>query len=178
MNQLHGTELKRFLRDWRRINRVTCEIALVLQSVTYPANVGSLFRIADAAGVSKMFLCSATPLPDSKSVIKTARDKQKTVEWYYEERAESAIDLLKSEGFHVCALEITDEAKPYYNFNFPDKICLVLGNEDHGVSRAVLEKCDSSVFAPMMGKGQSLNVHVSAAVVIYHILATRLKGKD
>lgn len=176
MKQLLGTELKRFLRDWRRENSFTGELALILQSVTYPANVGSLFRIADAVGVSKMFLCSATPIPDKESVIKVARNKQNVVSWYYEERAETAIDLLKVEDFQICALEITDNARPYYAVTFPEKVCLVLGNEDHGVSKSVLEKCDTAVFAPMMGKGQSMNVHVSAAVVLYHILAERLRS--
>ncbi len=175
MKQLTGTDLKRFTRDWRRANPVRIDLALILQSITYPANVGSLFRIADAVGVSRMFLCSATPLPDTQSVMKVARDKQKTVPWYYEERAETAADKLKAEGFHICALEITDTAILYYNFDFPPKTCLVLGNEDHGVSKSVLDKCDSSVFAPMMGRGQSMNVHVSAAVVLYHILAEHLK---
>jgi tRNA (guanosine-2'-O-)-methyltransferase len=146
------------------------EIALVLQSVSYSANVGSLFRIADAAGISKMFLCGNTPTPLNKSVTKVGRAKHTSVPWFVEAHAENAVAMLKSEGFHVCALEITDISQPYYEFEYPAKICLVLGNEDHGLTRDVLSLCDSAVFAPMYGKGQSLNVHVSAAVVIYHIL--------
>ncbi len=176
MKQLRGTDLKRFLRDWRRASPPDHDIALVLQSVSYPANVGSLFRIADAVRVSKMFLCSATPLPTGGGTIKkVGRDKDRTVDWYYEERAETAVEILREEGYHICALEITDSARPYYAFDYPQKLALVIGNEDHGISRGVLDLCHSSVFIPMYGKGSSLNVHVSAAVVLYHILASRCR---
>jgi len=144
-------------------------LALILQSVAYPANVGSLFRIADAAGVAEMLLCGITPLPSTQAVIKVARDKQADVPWRYIERAEDAIGELKSQGYTICGLEITDESTPYYEMPVPDKLCLVLGNEDHGLTRSVLSLCDFSVFVPMYGKGRSLNVHVSAAIVLFHI---------
>src|SRR5512139_822714 len=99
MKQLRGTDLKRFLRNWRREAAPEYDIALVLQSVAYPANVGSLFRIADAAGISKMFLCGNTPTPPNKAITKVGRDKQSNVAWYVEPQAEDAIRVLKSEGY-------------------------------------------------------------------------------
>jgi tRNA G18 (ribose-2'-O)-methylase SpoU len=173
MKQLRGTPLKRFLRDWRRANPATHDLALVLQSVAYPANVGSLFRIADAVRVSKMFLCSATPTPPNATIGKVGRDKHNDVAWYYEKRAEDALRVLREEGYHVCALELTDNARPYFEVDYPEKLCLVVGNEDHGISKSVLALCDTSVFVPMYGKGLSLNVHVSVAVVLYHVLHRR-----
>jgi tRNA G18 (ribose-2'-O)-methylase SpoU len=170
MKQLRGTDLKRFLRDWRRANPVTHDLAVVLQSVTYPANVGSLFRIADAVKVSKMFLCSATPTPPNATISKVGRHKDKDVTWYYEKRAEDALQILRDEGYTTCALELTDDARPYFDVAYPEKLCLVLGNEDHGISKSVLALCDFAVFVPMYGRGLSLNVHVSAAVVLYHVL--------
>jgi tRNA G18 (ribose-2'-O)-methylase SpoU len=170
MKQLRGTPLKRFLRDWRREHPPTLDLALVLQSVTYPVNVGSLFRIADGAGVSKMFLCSATPTPPNATIAKVGRNRHHDLNWYYEKQAEDAIHILRDEGYTICALEITDQSKPYYQIDYPDKLCLVIGNEDHGVTRSALALCDYSVFVPMYGKGQSLNVHVCTAVVLYHIL--------
>ncbi len=173
MKQLRGTDLKRFLRDWRRAHPDRPDIALVLQSVSYPANVGSLFRIADAVGVSKMFLCGITPLPPSQTISKVGRDKHHDVPWYYEKQAEDALQTLRSEGYHICALELTDVSRPYHEVDFPAKLCLVVGNEDHGVTRSALALCDSAVFVPMYGKGQSLNVHVCAAVVLYHAVHKR-----
>jgi len=174
MKQLRGTPLKRFLRDWRREHAVNLpDIALVVQSVSYPANVGSLFRIADAVRVSRMFLCGITPTPPNQTITKVGRDKHNDVKWYYEKRAEDILQTLRTEGYHICALEITDTAQPYHEIDYPDKLCLVVGNEDHGVTRSALALCDSSVFVPMYGKGHSLNVHVCTAVVLYHVIRQR-----
>lgn len=171
MKQLRGTDLKRFLRDHRRAHPAALDLVLVLQSVAYPVNVGSLFRIADASGVNKLFLCSATATPPHPAIGRAGRSKDRSVEWEYFERAETAIEGLKAQGFHICAVEITDQAKPYDEFDYPVKLALVLGNEEHGVSPGVLDLCDSAVFVPMYGKGASLNVHVSAAVVVFQILS-------
>ena len=169
MKPLQGTPLKRFLRDWRRAHPVKHDLALVLQSVAYPVNVGSLFRIADATGVKKMFLCGITPTPPNTTITKVGRDKHQIVKWYYEKRAEDALQILREEGYHICALELTDQSVPYFEVDFPQKLCLVVGNEDHGVTRSTLALCDTAIFVPMYGKGRSLNVHVCAAVVLYHI---------
>lgn len=170
MSQLRGTALKRFLRDYRRAHPPGRDLALVLQSVAYPVNVGSLFRIADAVRVSKMYLCGATPVPPNPTITKVGRGKHHKVKWYYEARTEDILMALKQEGYFICALEITECAAAYFEQDFPQRVCLVVGNEDHGVTRAALEKCDSSVFVPMYGQGRSLNVHVAAGVVLYHIL--------
>lgn len=174
MNQLRGTVLKRFFRDYRRSHPSTRDLALVLQSVAYPVNVGSLFRIADAVKANKMFLCGVTPLPPNPTIAKVGRDKHHKVNWYHEERAENILATLRNEGYFICALEITDRAIPYFEQSFPQKVCLIVGNEDHGVTRSALAECDSSVFVPMYGQGRSLNVHVAAGIVLYHILHTPL----
>lgn len=153
-------------------------LALILQSVAYPVNVGSLFRIADGAGVSQVLLCGITPLPSSHAINKASRAKQDDVPWRYVERAEDAIGELKSQGYAICGLEITDQSTPYYAMSVPDRLALVLGNEDHGVTRSVLDLCDSAVFVPMYGKGRSLNVHVSAAVVLYHIRQSESRSEQ
>jgi 23S rRNA (guanosine2251-2'-O)-methyltransferase len=170
MKQLQATPLKRFHRDWKRAHPVRRDIVLVLNSVQYPANVGSLFRIADGAGLEKVFLCGLTPTPSNPTVAKVGRDKHNNVPWEYQEHAEEVIAALRDEGYCIYALELTDSARPYYEVEYPDRLCMVVGNEDHGVTRAVLAHCDESLFVPMYGKGLSLNVHVSAAIVLYHIL--------
>jgi tRNA (guanosine-2'-O-)-methyltransferase len=170
MNALQGTALKRFLRDYRRKHLPAVDVVLVLQSVSYPVNVGSLFRIADAVRVREMVLCGATPTPPHPAITKVGRKKHRNVPWSYVARAEEAVRRLKEVGYHIIALEITDVALPYSEAEYPDQVCLLLGNEDHGVSRSVLDLCDTSVFVPMYGRGHSLNVHVCAAVVLYHLL--------
>ena len=169
MKPLYGTALKRFLRDWRRQHPPLGELAVVLQSVSFPVNVGSMFRIADAVHLDRMILCGATPTPPNPTINKVGREKHRNVTWSYVERAEDAVTDLRRDGYSVTALELVESAIPYYELRARDKIAIVVGNEDHGVSRSVLDLCDSAVFVPMYGKGHSMNVHVSAAVVLAHL---------
>ncbi|NDJ51838.1 MAG: RNA methyltransferase [Chloroflexi bacterium] len=170
MKPLHGTNLKRFLRDYRRQNPVTVDLALMLHSVTYPVNVGSLFRIADATKVSLMLLAGATPSPPQAPISKVGRDKDRVVPWRHEPDPEAAVLALHEAGYTPIALELTEDAHPYFEVEYPPHVALIVGNEDHGVSKDVLQHCQTTVFVPMYGKGLSLNVHVSAAVVLYQIL--------
>ena len=69
----------------------------------------------------------------------------------------------------MVAVELADDAVPYHEFDYPAQTCLIVGHEDHGVTKATLAACDAAVFLPMYGKGLSLNVHVALAIVLYHI---------
>ena len=169
---LIGTDLKRFLKAYRRTHPVTREVAALLQSVEYPANVGSIFRLAEAAALRQLVLTGITPLPNTATVAKVARFKTDRVPWRYESEAVEAIRQLKQDGYHGLALELTDAALPYQDYVYPPKTCLVVGHEDHGVTKATLGACDGAVFLPMYGKGLSLNVHVALSIVVYHILHT------
>ncbi|HEX6384275.1 MAG TPA: TrmH family RNA methyltransferase [Anaerolineae bacterium] len=170
MKPLIGTELKRFLRDYKRQNRPDFDLVALLQSVEYPANVGSIFRVADAAGLTEVILTGITPTPPHPTIDKVGRFKSLRVAWRYEKDPLKAITGLKEEGYHVVAIELASAAVPYHRYDYPRKTCLVVGHEDHGVTRATLAACDAAVFLPMYGKGQSLNVHVALSIVIYHIL--------
>src|SRR5690242_11548075 len=121
MKTLNGTALKRFIRDWRRKHAPTGALAVVLQSVAYPVNVGSLFRIADAVRIDEMVLCGITPVPPNPTITKVGRDKHNNVKWSYVQDAEEAIVRLKRDGYHVAALEITDNAIPYFEMEVPDR---------------------------------------------------------
>jgi tRNA G18 (ribose-2'-O)-methylase SpoU len=169
MKQLRGTDLKRFLRTLPPPLSPK-ELIIVCQSVAYPVNVGSVFRIADALNVTEVVLTGITPTPPHPTISKVGRDKDRRVPWRYVERPESALQNLKEQGYWIAALEVTDRCQPYYAVEYPDRIALVLGNEDHGVTRACLQLSDAAVYVPMYGKGKALNVHVSLAVVGYHLL--------
>lgn len=169
MRPLHGTALKRFHRDFRREHPVKHQITVILQSVEYPVNVGSVFRIADAAQVEELILTGITPTPPNPTIAKVGRNKHRRVRWRYEKEVSKPIAELKDRGYRVFALEITGEARPYYEITWPAKTCLIVGHEDHGVTRATLAQCDEAVFVPMWGKGASLNVHVALAIVVFHV---------
>ena len=169
MRPLIGADLKRFVRDYRRAHPPARQVVALLQSVEYPANVGSIFRLADGAGVGELVLTGITPTPPNATIDKVGRFKSLRVPWRYEADPVVAIEGLKANGYQVVAVELTDDAAPYYQFDYANKVCLVVGHEDHGVTKATLAACDAAVFIPMYGKGLSLNVHVALAVVLYHI---------
>lgn len=169
MRPLIGTELKRFLRDYRRANSPTTDLIVLLQSVEYPANVGSIFRLADGAGVNELILTGITPTPPNATIDKVGRYKSLRLPWRYEADPLVAITGLRDKGYTIVAVELTDDAVPYHEYRYPNKTCLVVGHEDHGITKATLAACDAAVFLPMYGKGLSLNVHVALAVVLYHI---------
>ena len=169
MKPLSGTELKRFLRDYKRLNRPQREITALLHSVEYPYNVGAIFRLADGVGVTKLVLSGITPTPPNPTIAKVGRSKDRNVLWFYEQDPERPISDLREEGNRIIAVELTAEAVPYDEYDYPEKSCLVFGNEDHGVTKAVLARCDGAVFIPMYGKGRSLNVSAAFGIVAYHI---------
>ena len=167
MRQLRGRPLSQFLKETARPQT---ELIFLLQDVQNPVNVGSAFRIADACGVREMLLTGISAKPPHPLIKKVGRGRDRRVNWRYVEEAPAAIAECKEAGFTICALEITAESVPYYQPEYPDKLCLVVGHEDHGVTNRTLSACDLAVFIPMYGKGASLNVHVSLGIAAYHIL--------
>jgi len=170
MRPLRGTNLKRFLRDYRRRHPVEREVVVLLQSVAYPVNVGSAFRLADAAGVKELVLTGITPTPPNATIEKVGRAKSNRVPWRYVEEAGEALEALRADGYHLVAVELAEGAKPYHEYDYPERVCLVVGHEDHGVTRATLAAVDGAVFIPMYGKGRSLNVHTALGIVLFHLL--------
>lgn len=179
MKQLRGTELKRFIRDFRRANPLQHEIVLMLQNVEYATNVGSVFRFAEACRATEVILSGITPTPPHPTISKVARGKTRRVPWRHVDTPEEAIEPLKQDGYRIIAVELTDQAVRHDRYLYPARVCLVVGHEEHGIPRHTLDLCDDSVFVPMYGKGLSLNVHVSLAIVAYHIRSLALdQGPD
>jgi tRNA (guanosine-2'-O-)-methyltransferase len=170
MKPLIGTDLKRFLRDYKRAHPLRRQVALLLHSVEYPYNVGGIFRMADGAGVTELILTGITPTPPNPTIEKVGRYKSHQIPWRYEKDAVTAVRDLKAQGYSPIALELTDTAVPYYSYPYPDKVCLIAGHEDHGVTKAVLAGCDATVFLPMYGHGRSLNVYSALSILTYHVL--------
>ena len=170
MKPLIGTELKRFLRDYRREHPLGRELVGVLQSVEYPYNVGSIFRLADGVGMKELVLSGITPTPPNPTIDKVGRYKSLRLPWRYEKDAITAVQGLKAQGYHAVAVELAEGAVPYFEYEYPEKVCLVVGHEDHGVTKATLGVCDGAVFVPMYGKGRSLNVAMAMGVVGFHLV--------
>ena len=154
----------------RRFERPATRLSFLLADVEDPVNVGSAFRIADACGVDEMVLCGITAKPPHKLIDKVGRGKDRRVKWRHHEDAVAAIEEMKADGWRIFALEITGEALPYFAVEWAPKTCIVVGHEDHGVTKRALAVCDQTVFLPMYGKGASLNVHVALGILAFHVL--------
>ncbi len=167
MRQLRGTELKRFVKG---LKAPAGALVVVLHDVEDPVNVGSAFRIADAAGVARLELAGITPSPPHKLISKIGRGKETRVAHGHTKEVTEVLSRLKAEGFRIVAVELTDQSVPYDEVAYPEKVALVLGHEDHGMTKKALELCDEAVYVPMYGKGASLNVHVAMGVVCFEVM--------
>ncbi len=146
------------------------ELIFILQDVEDPVNVGAAFRIADACGVQEIVLAGISVRPPHPTISGIGRGAHRRIKWHVTSSAIEAIENYKKQGYTTYALEVTSDTVPYYTVEYPEKLCLIVGNEYRGVSRRTLEVCDKAIYLPMYGKVTSLNVHVALAVVSYHIL--------
>ena len=173
MRPLKKVEVKRLFERAARDYPPRVQLAFLLQSLEDPLNVGSMFRIADACGALELVFTGPTPTPPHEEIDRTARGHERRVAWRRIVRIDEAAATLKAEGYHLVALETAQGAACYLEYDYPEKVCLVLGNETKGVYPQTLSLCDGAVYIPMYGKGPSMNVHVAGALVAYRALMGR-----
>ncbi len=148
-------------------------IVVVLDNIRSMMNTGSVFRTADAFLLEGIILCGFTATPPHREIHKTALGATDSVQWRYAERTEDAVKELKSEGYEVIAVEQTTGSRPLQDFQprANHKYALVLGNEVKGVADEVLKLCDHALEIPQFGTKHSLNVSVSAGIVIWDLFS-------
>ncbi len=138
--------------------------------------MGSIFRTADAAGVSHIILSGYTPAPIDRfgrartDFIKVSLGAEKTIPWSQVPTPTKALTRLQKEGYTLIALEQHARAAPLFSYVPPASIALVLGNEVRGVSPQLLRRMDGVVEIPMHGKKESLNVSVAAGIALFALL--------
>ncbi len=147
-------------------------IYLVLDNVIDTYNIGSLFRLADAIGAERLFICGESEYPPSSRIHKAAVGTENWVSWKHNKSIIQLISKLKKQKIQIIAVEQNKKSVDYKNLNdklqFP--VAIVVGNETTGVSKEVLDLADIIVELPMYGINHSFNVWGSAAVVGYKIL--------
>lgn len=116
-------------------------------------NIASLFRIADAFGVEKVYLSGSSPTPPNSKIRKTSRATEQYVPFFHERDPLSLIHKLKSSGYTIISLEITSASIDIRQLSVSDckKICLILGSEKKGVTQELLDASDHTVHIPMQG---------------------------
>ena len=135
-------------------------------------NVGAIFRTADGAGFSGLYLCGITGKPPQNEIHKTALGAEENVPWEYHSDAISLIRELKSRGIKIIVLEHTTNSLNYTEPVFPAPVCLVVGHEHHGVSAEICQMADVAIEIPMHGLKGSLNVSVAFGIAAYQIIST------
>lgn len=146
-------------------------LVVVLDHVRSLYNVGSVFRTSDAFRISGVCLCGITACPPHPEIHKTALGAEESVAWQHFAQTEDAVRQLREQGYRVLAVEQCEGSTLLQNFQRkPDeRIAVVLGNEVKGVQQQVVDMCDGCLEIPQFGTKHSLNVSVTAGIVLWHL---------
>jgi 23S rRNA (guanosine2251-2'-O)-methyltransferase len=166
--KLRNEELgRKSLEEFKSIKKLP--VIVLLDNVRSLHNVGSVFRSCDAFVVEKLYLCGFTGMPPHKEINKTALGATESVSWKHEADIIALIDQLKQKDYTICAIEQTQNATPLHAFNITSdkKYVLIFGNEVDGVQQNVISHCDVVLEIAQGGTKHSLNIAVSAGVVLW-----------
>lgn len=150
-------------------------VAIVLDNVRSAQNVGSFFRTADAFGIGRIALCGISATPPNREIHKTALGAEQSVEWSYYPTTLECIETLRKEGYRIIAIEQIEGATMLDKFRAESdtRYALVFGNEVDGVDQAVADIVDGAIEIPQVGIKHSLNVAVTAGIVMWEMFRQR-----
>ncbi len=155
------------------------EIVVIAHNIRSTHNVGAIFRTSEGFGIAKIILSGYTPYPRIASDIrlphiaekltdqihKTALGAETMVPFEYIEQP--PLDDLKNQGYRIVALEQSDTSVLLPDYQPPQKVALLLGEEVHGITDELLTLCDDTIEIPMKGQKESFNVSVAAGIALY-----------
>ncbi len=170
MRKLENSELQRkSIDDFKSAEKTP--LILVLDDIRSLHNIGSVFRTADAFLIEKIYLCGITATPPNKEIHKTALGATETVAWEHCKDVLEVIDNLKKDQVSVYAIEQVENSVFLNDFTPAknQKYALVFGNEVFGVNQQAVLACDGTIEIPQLGSKHSLNISVSAGIVVWDI---------
>jgi tRNA G18 (ribose-2'-O)-methylase SpoU len=168
MRKLENSELERkSIADFKEAEKTP--IIIILDDIRSLHNIGSVFRTADAFLIEKIYLCGITATPPNKEIHKTALGATETVTWEHHDNVLEVIENLKKDKVSVYAIEQVESSVFLQNFQVEKdkKYALVFGNEVFGVNQQAIEICDGTIEIPQLGTKHSLNISVSAGIVVW-----------
>ncbi|RAV27959.1 RNA methyltransferase [Sinomicrobium soli] len=172
MRKLRNSELGRLeVNAFKNVEKTP--LIIVLDNIRSLNNTGSVFRTADAFRVEKIYLCGITAVPPHKDIHKTALGATESVAWEYVKDTVSLVRQLQEESVTVIAVEQVEGAVMLHDF-IPEpggRYALVFGNEVRGVAQEVVSACDGALEIPQYGTKHSLNISVSAGVVVWDVFS-------
>lgn len=161
-------ELNRLsLTEYQEVEKL--DVIIVLDNVRSLSNIGSFFRTADAFRICEIFLCGITACPPHREIHKTALGAEDSVRWRYFDTTEDACKYLKENNYVINAVEQIENSVMLNDYVPVERSAYIFGNEVDGVDDEVLPYCDSAIEIPQEGTKHSLNVSVSAGIVMYHL---------
>lgn len=170
MRKLENSELERkSVEDFKSSQKTP--IIIILDDIRSLHNIGSVFRTSDAFLIEKIYLCGITAVPPNKEIHKTALGATETVTWEYQKDVLEVIETLKKEKTLVYAIEQVENAVFLNDFEITqnEKYALIFGNEVYGVSQEAIKICDGTIEIPQLGTKHSLNISVSAGIVVWDL---------
>ncbi|MBD1259555.1 RNA methyltransferase [Maribacter polysiphoniae] len=170
MRKLKNEELNRLdVKAFKEAKKTP--LVIVLDNIRSLNNIGSVFRTADAFLVEKIYLCGITATPPHKDIRKTALGATESVSWEYRKDTLELVAQLKLDGYQVISVEQAENAELLNRFSVDPsmKYALVLGNEVKGVDQEVVSASDGVLEIPQYGTKHSLNISVSAGIVIWDL---------
>jgi len=158
--------------ELKKVKQTRQDIFIVLDDVLDTYNIGSIFRLADAVGSKKIYLCKGSETPPNTRIQKASIGTWQWVAWSYKENTTEALQELKTENpkLKIIGVELDDRAVDYTKADYSLPVALVVGHESDGISKEVLDMCDEIVELPQLGINKSLNVMVSLGIVLYEVL--------
>lgn len=169
MKKLRTIEMQRLtVEEFREAEKLP--LVVVLDDVRSMHNVGSVFRTGDAFRIERVCLCGITSTPPSAEIHKTALGAEDSVVWQYYPSALEAVEALKAEGYEILSIEQVHGSTMLQDFTplSGKKYAVVFGNEVKGVRQEVVDASDGCLEIPQFGTKHSLNVSVTAGIVIWH----------
>ncbi len=168
MRKLKITELKRLTtQQYKEHKKIS--LTVILDNVRSLHNVGAVFRSSDAFLVEKIYLCGITSTPPHNEIHKTALGAEESVDWEFYENTNEAVLKLKDLGYTILAIEQVENSIFLNEIEIEpnNKYAIILGNEVKGVQQDVINLCDGSIEIPQYGTKHSINVSVTAGIVIW-----------
>ncbi len=145
-------------------------LSILLDQVRSLYNVGAFFRLADAAGVARLYLTGITGHPPSHALTKTALGAEQSVSWEHHWDPLPLVQRLREQDYEIAAIETSARAIDLFEWQPRFPACILFGHEVDGIRPELRDLCDTHVRLPMLGRKHSLNVAVAGGVVVYELL--------
>lgn len=168
MRKIRTIEMQRLTIDEFKASE-KLPLIVVLDDVRSMYNIGSVFRTCDAFRVTAVYLCGICQTPPSTEIHKTALGAEESVSWKYFKTTLEAVEELKKEGYFVYSVEQVKHSTKLQTFTpkQQQKYAVILGNEVKGVHQEVVDASDGCLEIPQLGTKHSMNVSVTAGIIIY-----------